>query len=1141
MFLLQQSTHRMLIRHDPDVGHRFVPNLRARIPNENGGYYVVTNSSGFRSDFEFQAPKIERPRILMFGDSYTAGDNVSNCDRYSDRLAALSHAEVYNYGVSGTGTDQHLLIARKFASGVEADLAVICVYIDSFHRIQVSHRPAVDRASGKRVLVPKPYFQLRNGQLELQQVPVPVEREEDSASDTPAKSKRDDVWLKRLHGIYSTLPALKQLRESDLLAEPVSRAITEFRRVRGQHPYPDILSDDTPGWLLMRAILETFIAELRPLPVVIFPIPTRDFYEIGMKPVYQPLFESLDDPANHVHVGDVSSELISLPYKNRVRLAHQVGGHFTPYANELVAGSMHRFITERGLLPASANNGHSADRLTSSSIASRPAREFSAGTPSTVKTNGTATGATSAARLPSPPVGSYILGISAFYHNSAAALICDGKIVAAAEEERFTRVKNDRRLPLNAINFCLEEAGIHQSDLAAVAFYDDSALTFERIIHSLMAVDRDSAEKMWNTIVPEWACNKLHFPSIIREQLHYQGKVLQGMHHRSHAASCFYPSPFESAAILTVDGVGEWATATIGRGRDSEIEILKEMRFPHSLGLLYSAFTHFTGFKINSGEYKMMGLAPYGRPIYADKILQNIVDVKADGSIEMNMDYFSFLKDVSTTSKKFDELFGGPRRDPESRITRREIDIASSIQAVAEQVILKMAAHAREITGEQKLCLAGGVALNCVANGRLLRERLFDDLWIQPAAGDSGCALGVALDVWHTYFGSKRDKVCAHSSQGGSYLGPSFSEDEIESFLQTNGYPYEKLSDDERAKRLSNEIAAGKVVGHFADRLEFGPRSLGARSIIGDARNTEMQVTLNLQIKYRESFRPFAPAVLRERVSDYFELDRDSPYMLIVAPVKEERHLPFDLNQLSQEDDLLPVVRQPRSDLPAITHVDYSARIQTVRPEHHPVFYELIKQFERDTGCGVVVNTSFNVRGEPIVCTPFDAYRCFMRTEMDVLALGNFILIKSGQPQWPEGRGEGLENEDITKVKHVHVDETVRQKLSVIFDRDFWPVAQRLQLAGGVLIGRTASQPSSNWTAVTKPSNWQAAFEFPTAWQAGHPGPSQLANAVLSRWPAANAAQELTTVMTKLMEVGLAHRMVAEVTDELPESVYVMF
>ncbi len=752
-----------------------------------------------------------------------------------------------------------------------------------------------------------------------------------------------------------------------------------------------------------------------------------------------------------------------------------------------------------------------------------------------------------AAPAPSPALPArtgkptYILGISCFYHNSAAALIRDGEMVACAEEERFTRVKNDRRFPHNAINYCLEEAGISQHELAAVAFYDSSALTFERICHSLMAVEREAAESMWLKIMPSWLRMKLHFPKLVREFLGYEGPVLQGIHHRSHAASCFYPSPYERAAILTIDGVGEWATASIGRGEGRQIQLLKEMRFPNSLGLLYSAFTHFTGFKVNSGEYKMMGLAPYGEPIYAQQILDNIVDLKADGSVDLNLDYFAFLREISMTSEGFDQLFGGPRRSPESRITRREIDLARSIQAVTEEAMLRMARTAKELTGERYLCLAGGVALNCVANGRLLREGPFEDLWIQPAAGDSGCSLGVALDVWHTYFEKDRQLKPGGAAQGGSYWGPAFSGDEIEAYLETFGYPYRKLSGAERNQFLSAKLAEGKVVGHFAGRLEFGPRSLGSRSILGDARNTDMQASLNLRIKYRESFRPFAPAVLAEQVGEYFELDRESPYMLIVAPVREDRRLPFDLARLKDSDDLLPVVRQLRSDIPAITHVDYSARVQTVRADHHPEFHALIEQFQRDTGCGVIVNTSFNVRGEPIVCTPQDAYRCFMRTEMDVLALGDYILLKPEQPAWPEAKGEGLENEDITKaVAESHPAELL-EKIERIFDRQFWPAAEKLKAAGQVRVNATNGSRESTWVDANEPADMKPLFEIPASQLEDDPDAARLAAGLVRSWQGKEGAQALEPAVAQLLKAGLQYQVSAELEEEVSESVYVMF
>ncbi len=1116
MFLLKQATHRMLIQHDADIGHRFVPNQKARLTNEAGGFFVTTNSNGFRSDTEFVKRKGDRPRLLMFGDSYTAGDNVSNGDRYSDQLASLRGCEVFNFGISGSGTDQHLLAFRKFAKNIEADAVILCVQIDSFHRIQTAYRPSIDRVTGRQVKVPKPFFELIDGSLQLRQVPVPIDRPEEGPDGSTTQGKRDDNLLQKAHDLYSLIPGLKELRNSSLLSDAGSRLITEFKRLRGHHPYPDILSDQTSGWKLMEAILRQFIAEVQPLPVIIFPIPTRDFYLVGMEPVYQALFEKLDDPQNNVHVGDVSTLLGKLPYQERLKLSFEQGGHFTPYANRLVAEQMDEFLTSRGiaLSTVSTASGHRCSEQQSG-------------------VNSTDT---------QPSDDQYILGISCFYHNSAAALIRNGEIVAAAEEERFSRVKNDRRFPHQAINFCLEQGGINQDGLSAVAFYDDSALTFERILHSLMAIDENSARKMWNAIVPDWARTKLHFPKLVREYLQFEGPILQGNHHRSHAASCFYPSPFDSAAIITIDGVGEWATASIAHGNGNSIEMLREMTFPNSLGLLYSAFTYFTGFKVNSGEYKMMGLAPYGRPIYTQQILENIVNLHEDGSIELNMEYFSFLHDVRTTSEKFDELFGGPRRDPESRITQREMDMARSIQDVTEQAIIRMARHARKITGETRLCLAGGVALNCVANGKLLREGVFDEIWIQPAAGDSGCALGVALDAWHTYYRQPRLERTELSNQGGSYLGPEFSSDEIKGFLDTHGYSYRELKDPERNEFLARQLADGKVVGHFSGRLEFGPRSLGARSILGDVRNTEMQTTLNLRIKYRESFRPFAPAVLAERISDYFDIDHESPYMLLVAPVQKERQIAPLVDGTPNTEDLLPIVRQLRSDIPAVTHVDYSARIQSVRREHHAQFYDLIKQFEQNTGYGVLVNTSFNVRGEPIVCTPYDAYRCFMRTEMDVLALGNCILVKSDQPQWPEGKGEGLENEDVCAVAQVEQKDGYHQEIDKLFDSAFWPSVRTARRQGlGLIAAENRSHQTSTWEEVSSVDSQGKEYEFAPALFRRDASPSEIASAIASRWRDQPSGKFLEPMLAKILRVASMHKIDDEQAAEVSESVYVMF
>ena len=593
----------------------------------------------------------------------------------------------------------------------------------------------------------------------------------------------------------------------------------------------------------------------------------------------------------------------------------------------------------------------------------------------------------------------YILGISCFYHDSAATLIRDGRIVAAAQEERFTRKKHDPRFPENAIQYCLKEAKITSDNLDYVVFYDKPILTFERLLLSYLTV-APKGLRSWLESMPLWLGQKLHVPKVIQREVGYEGDVLFTEHHEAHAASAFYPSPFEEAAILTMDGVGEWATASYGFGTGNEINLIKELHFPDSLGLLYSAFTYFTGFRVNSGEYKLMGLAPYGEPRYKDLILNELVDVKEDGSLRLNLSYFDFLGGLRMTNKRFSKLFDGPPRKPESNITKREMDIASSIQSVTEEVIMKMSNHVFKETRHRYLCLAGGVALNCVANGRILREGPFEDIWIQPAAGDAGGALGAALSVWHRFLGNERNMEKGKDSQRGSYLGPSFSNEMIEDFLKNHQYPHHELNSKDRAKIIAEHIAGGKIVGYMTGSMEFGPRALGARSILGDPRHVETQSVMNLKIKYRESFRPFAPAVLEEKVSEYFEIDRPSPYMLLVADVHEKRRLP---QPSGDKRDMLERLKTKRSDIPAVTHLDYSARIQTVNRNDKPDFYQVINEFENLTGCAVVVNTSFNVRGEPIICTPDDAYRCFMRTEMDVLVIEDFILFKEEQPFWEEG------------------------------------------------------------------------------------------------------------------------------------------
>jgi carbamoyltransferase len=597
-----------------------------------------------------------------------------------------------------------------------------------------------------------------------------------------------------------------------------------------------------------------------------------------------------------------------------------------------------------------------------------------------------------------------ILGISAYYHDSAAALVRDGNILAAAQEERFSRKKHDARFPRNAVEYCLREAGTRLEHVDHIVFYDKPMVKFERLLETYLSYAPKGIRSFFSAM-PVWLKEKLYLKDLLKRELAAIAgckakeltQLLFTQHHQSHAASAFFASPFEQAAVLCMDGVGEWATTTVWEGKGNELVPKWEIDFPHSLGMLYSAFTYYTGFKVNSGEYKLMGLAPYGQPRYVNLILDNLLDLKPDGTFRLNMRYFNYATGLTMTNARFDALFGGPPRKPESPVTQREMDIAASIQQVTEEIVLRLGQTIHREQGNDYLCLAGGVALNCVANGRLLREGPFKDIWIQPAAGDAGGAVGAALAIWHQYENKPRT-VNGHDNMQGAYLGPRFSNDEIRGYLDSVGARYTYLDDDQLLPRVAEILAAENVVGWFQGRMEFGPRSLGGRSIIGDARSPRMQSKMNLKIKYRESFRPFAPAVMAEQVSKYFELDRASPYMLLVAPVTKKLRTPMT----PEQEKLFGIekLNVPRSHIPAVTHVDYSARIQTVHKETNPRFHELLHLFDALTGCATLVNTSFNVRGEPIVCSPEDAYRCFMRTEMDYLVLENILLAKTDQPAW---------------------------------------------------------------------------------------------------------------------------------------------
>jgi len=590
-----------------------------------------------------------------------------------------------------------------------------------------------------------------------------------------------------------------------------------------------------------------------------------------------------------------------------------------------------------------------------------------------------------------------ILGISCFYHDAAAAILINGKLIAAAQEERFTRKKHDPNFPKHAIQFCLKQANITLSQVDYVAFYDKPFLKFERILETYVGYVPRGLRSSWKAL-PLWIKEKLWISELIKDELDFKGKILFPEHHESHAASAFYPSPFEKAAVLTMDGVGEWATSSIGFGDGNKLRLIEELHFPHSLGLLYSAFTYFTGFKVNSGEYKLMGLAPYGEPKYASIIFEELIDLKDDGSFRMNMRYFDYGFGLKMTSNRLNKLFDGPPRKPETKITQREMDIAASIQVVTEEIMLRMAKHAVSITGSRNLCLAGGVALNCVGNGKILRSGIVDQLWIQPAAGDAGGAVGAAFSTWYQYLGNVRT-VSKPDAMQGAYLGPEFSDEEIEAFLTSQGLVYHKKSEKELSKETAQAIANEEVVGWFQGRMEFGPRALGARSILGDPRSEAMQKVLNVKIKFRESFRPFAPSVMEEHIHEWFELGVPTPYMLLVAQVAP--------NKMKKTDDTVKGfdrLYQIRSEIPAVTHVDGSARIQSVSKETNPRYHALIEAFKELTGCPIVINTSFNVRGEPIVCTPEDAYRCFMRTNMDRLVLGSYVLLKKEQPHFEDNQ-----------------------------------------------------------------------------------------------------------------------------------------
>jgi carbamoyltransferase len=798
---------------------------------------------------------------------------------------------------------------------------------------------------GFGIKVPKPYFNKTNNLLVMKNVPPGRWSKEEKSSDSYNIFKKTGQRI---------LPILYKI--SDNLGNNFHKKIFDDDLC-----IQDYSSSKTEGWMLMKALLESFIASSKGRPIFLIPIPHSDYAIRCLEPIYLERLKQLSSVHQNVRIIDVLSSLEMYSFEERKKFFIPNDGHFSKKANKIISERVSTEI-KATMLPNKKEHNSESSVLSQS------------------------------------PVNDYLLGISCFYHDSAAALLCNGELVSAAQEERFTRYKHDKSFPVNSISYCLEQAGIETNDIRAVCYYDNMSLTLERIFQTQLQLGKNGKD-LWLSSIPSWIKLKLNLGKLLKEKIGYEGKIFQTLHHRSHAASTFYMSPFDEAAILTCDGVGEFTTASIGYGKGNQVKLIKEMHFPHSVGLFYSAFTSFTGFRVNSGEYKMMGLAPYGKPRYENLIRENIININDDGSIYLNMDYFDFMGGKRMFNDKINGLLDGPPRELESKISQREMDIAKSVQNITEDILLRMANHAKKITGSQYLTMAGGVALNCVANGKLLRSGLFEDIWIQPASGDAGGAVGACLDVYHNYLKKPRKKPDGFAPQKGSFWGPEYSNEEIDAYLNTNDYPFYTLSESDRADTIASLLVKGNVIGHFSGRMEFGPRALGSRSIMGDPRSIEMQSILNLKIKYRESFRPFAPAVIEEKVQEYFELDRPSPYMLLVADVKKERRK--KQNEITNSD-LMKRLKKERSDIPSITHVDYSARVQTVNKRDNPQFYNIIKAFEDITGIAVVVNTSFNVRGEPIVCTPQDAYRCFMRTEMDVLVLEDRILYKSGQPKWIE-------------------------------------------------------------------------------------------------------------------------------------------
>ena len=1090
-----KTLHRQIFRRNEFIGHSFISNLNARIMNETGGYFVSTNSNGFRSDVQFGKKKNGKKRILFFGDSLTAGDGVDNSQRFTDLIGKNLSAEVYNYAISGTGTDQQYLAWKKYAKEVEADLIVLCIFVENIDRNKVKYRQSINPYSGDKTLIPKPYYEIINDGLRLRKKHL-----KDFNQESEAKISQNDIqWITppkkvKLFKLLNYIRSKEFYKYLKQKAEPLIRLIRRFIVKYFFRPYKDYDNEASYGYQLMYKILDKFIKDIKDIPVIVMPIPTFQHYYDGAYPNYNKLFDNLKNNNPKIIQANLLTHLNKYNFNERKNFCFRNDKtHFSEYGHRIIEKYLRDIITDNNVIPSLEQKFD--NKMTKLHEQKKPI---------------------------------YILGVSAFYHDSAAAIIKDGEIIAACQEERFSRIKNDKSFPIYAINYCLEEARINQNELSAIIFYDNTFITMERMLWTY-AKTYPKSQKSWIKSLPAWVKYRLSIKSLIKEKVMYNGKIFQNAHHRSHCAAAFYPSPFREAAIITIDGVGEWATASIGIGKDNDITILKEITYPNSLGILYSAFTDFIGFKVNSGEYKMMGLAPYGEPRFVDIILNNIIELNDDGSFKINQDYFDYMGGSKMTNNKFAKLFGGEARVPESEITQREMDLAKSIQVVTEKVISNMAKYVKSLTGLNYLCLAGGVALNCVANGKLIKSSLFKDIWIQPAAGDAGSALGCALDFYHTYYSGPRN-YNKSSLQGGSYWGPEWSSQEIEAYLESVDAPYERITIENRAKLIAQFIDSGNVVGHYYGRTEFGPRALGARSIIGDPRSPKMQSKINLKIKYRESFRPFAPSVLIERCKEYFDLDFPSPYMLLVAPVVEESRINTDKEK---SNDIIDIVNQVRSDIPAITHVDYSARIQTVDKVHHEQYYNVISSFEKLTGYGVIVNTSFNVRGEPIVNSPFDAYQCFLKTEMDILVLGNFLISKKDIIK---------NNKEPNAIIRKEIGISYQKKNDHILDNELTSIYQNeMALIKDEIKNLDLHMESGRWMDVNSFYNDKNVFDMSYEDDKKSLNPKDYTNVITKRWYSSELKSYYFPIIEKLVRLSKMYKLKEENNPNVSDRIYEMF